>query len=298
MEKTIVGVDIGGTSINVGLVQGGLLIRQSKVKTPAYEAKQVVIDAVIRGIEEVAEGYDIAGIGVGVPGLLDAKNGIVYDLVNIPSWNEVHLADAIQSHFNVDVYLANDANCFVVGEKIYGKGKDYKSIAGITLGTGLGMGFVFNHQLHTGVMSAAGEVGAIPYMMYNYEHYCSGKFFQKEFGLDGNEVFNRALEGHPISKGIFKQFGLHLGHLIKHLLHTVAPQAIFIGGSIKDAYPFFSEAMWEVLNTFPYKRVIENLVIEKSELQDVAVMGAAAVYEINSKHTSDKEELASPARIE
>lgn len=282
MEKRIVGVDIGGTSINVGLVQNGLLVRQAKVKTPAREGRDVVINAVIEGIKEVAEGNELSGIGIGVPGLLDAKQGIVYDLVNIPSWSEVHLAQAIQDQFKVEVFLANDANCFVVGEKIYGKGRDYDSIAGITLGTGLGIGFVFNNQLHTGIMSAAGEVGAIPYMMHNYEHYCSGKFFQKEFGLDGNEVFHRAMEGHQVSKGIFRQYGLHLGYLIKHLLHVVAPQAILIGGSIKDAYPLFMDGVWEVLHAFPYKRVIDNLVIEKSELHDVAVMGAAAVYEISS----------------
>ncbi len=279
-KKTIVGVDIGGTSINVGLVKNGQLLKKSKIKTPAQEKKDVVIQAVISAIEQVVTDQEFAGIGIGVPGLMDADKGIVYDLVNIPSWDEVHLAKEISDYFNVEVYLANDANCFVVGEKIYGKAAGYQSIAGITLGTGLGMGFVFNNQLHTGIMSAAGEVGAIPYMMHDYEHYCSGKFFQREFGLDGNVVFERAMEGDLISKGIFKQFGLHLGHLIKHLLHVVAPEAVFIGGSIKDAFPFFEDAVLEVLDTFPYKRVLDGFVIERSDMNEVAIMGAAAVYEM------------------
>ncbi|UII25417.1 ROK family protein [Fulvivirga maritima] len=282
-NKTLVGVDIGGTSINIGLVEAGQLIKKLKVATPAQEAKEVVIKALLDGIENIKAGHEVQGIGIGVPGLLDAKQGIIYDLVNIPSWDEVHLAKEVSEHFGIEVFLANDANCFVVGEKIYGKGNKYNSIAGVTLGTGLGMGFVFNEQLHSGIMSAAGEVGAIPYMLHNYEHYCSGKFFTREFGLDGNVVFQKALDGHAVSKGIFKQFGLHLGHLFKYLLHIVAPEAIFIGGSIKDAYPFFSDAMWEVLHTFPYKRVVDNLIVEKSEMNDVAIMGAAAVCAMNLK---------------
>ncbi|MBL3655877.1 ROK family protein [Fulvivirga sediminis] len=280
-NRTIVGVDIGGTSINIGLVEAGQLVKKLKVATPAQEAKDVVIKALLDGIESIKSGHEVQGIGIGVPGLLDTERGIVYDLVNIPSWKELHLAKEVSKYFNTEVFIGNDANCFVVGEKMYGRGDRYNSIAGVTLGTGLGMGFVFNEQLHSGIMSAAGEVGAIPYMLHNYEHYCSGKFFSREFGLDGDVVFQEALAGHAVSKGIFRQFGLHLGHLFKHLLHIVAPEAIFIGGSIKDAYPFFSDAMWEVLHTFPYKRVIDNLIVEKSEMNDVAIMGAAAVCDMN-----------------
>ncbi|MDW7695119.1 ROK family protein [Flammeovirgaceae bacterium SG7u.111] len=281
-NKTIVGVDIGGTSINIGLVRGGQLVKKIKCATPAFEAKEVVIKAVIDGIENISANHEIEGIGIGVPGLLDVHAGIVYDLNNIPSWDEVHLAKAIEEYFCVTVYLANDANCFVVGEKVYGEGASYNSIAGISLGTGIGMGFILNNQLHSGIKSAAGEVGAIPYLFHNYEHYCSGKFFQQEFGLDGDLVFQRALDGDVVSKGIFKQFGSHLGHLLKHLMYIMAPEAIFIGGSIKEAFPFFSESMWEVLHTFPYKRVLDSMVIEKSEMNDIAIMGAAAVYEINA----------------
>ncbi len=287
-DKKIVGVDIGGTSINAGLVENGKVIKKYKSATPSKEAKEVVIEAVGDTIREVAEGQDIEGIGIGVPGLVDMGNGIVYDLVNIPSWDEVHLAKSMQDTFGVDVYLANDANCFAVGEKIYGIGQSYDSIVGITLGTGLGMGFIFNHTLHSGLMSAAGEVGAIPYMLHDYEHYCSGKFFQREFGLDGNLVFQQAMEGHEISSGIFKQFGHHLGHLIKYLLHMVAPKAVIIGGSIKDAFPMFEDSLWEVLDTFPYKRVLEDFVVEKSEMNEVAIMGAAAVYEMMKEPAGNK----------
>lgn len=281
-EKAIVGVDIGGTSINVGIVRNGQVITRSSVATPALEAKEAVIATITRTIAQISGPYEIEGIGVGVPGLMDEQAGVVYDLVNIPSWDEVHLAEAIREVFKVEVYLVNDANGFAVGEKLYGEGRKYGSIAGITLGTGLGVGFIFNDQLHSGIMSSAGELGAMPYLHHNYEHYCSGKFFINEFGLKGSEVYELAMKGDVLARGIFTQYGMHLGHLVKHLLHIVAPEAVFFGGSIKDAFPLFSHAMWKILDTFPYRRILNNLVVEKSRMDDVAILGAAAVYEMNS----------------
>lgn len=286
-SNTIVGVDIGGTNISIGIVRDGQVIEKNRIATPALEAKQVVIDTVIQGIAELSGNYDIVGIGVGVPGLLDERAGIVYDLVNIPSWDEVHLADAISEYFKVNVFLTNDANSYVVGEKLYGMGSSYRSIAGVTLGTGLGVGFIFNDQLHSGIMSCAGELGAMPYLHHNYEHYCSGKFFVNEFGLSGSEVYSRAIEGDAVAKGIFLQYGIHIGHLVKHLLHVVGPEAVFFGGSIKESFPFFEASMWEVLDTFPYRRILNNLVIKKSHMDDVAILGAAAVYEMNGVNSEE-----------
>lgn len=282
LDKPIVGVDIGGTNMNLGIVQNGQVVKRMKIPTPALEPKDVVIECLLGGIAQISQGYDVVGIGIGVPGLLDVQAGVIYDLVNIPSWNEVYLADAVRERFGLDVFLVNDANSYVLGEKLYGDGLKYKNIAGITLGTGLGVGFVFNDQLYSGILSSAGELGAIPYLHHNYEHYCSGKFFVREFGVDGSEVYNRALEGDSLAKGIFKQYGSHVGYLVKYLLHTVSPDAILFGGSIKDAFPFFADSMYKVLNTFPYKRILNNLHIDKSSMDDVAILGAAAVYEMNS----------------
>lgn len=279
-NQNIVGVDIGGTKVCIGIINDGKILEKIQLATPAKEDKYVVINTIVGGISSLIKGKKVDGIGVGVPGLLNDKKGIVYDLNNIPSWQEVHLADAIRNQLKLEVYLTNDANSFALGERYYGKGKEYDNFVGITLGTGLGVGFIINGQIFSGLLSSAGELAVIPYLHHNFEYYCSSQFFLNEFGVSGAEVFERALDGDQMALGLFRQHGQHLGHLIKHLLHVMAPEAIFIGGSVREAFPFFEQSMWETLQAFPYKRVLNDLVIEKSEIDDVALLGAAALFEM------------------
>lgn len=281
-DQNIVGVDIGGTKINMGIVNNGSVVKKVKLDTPTYESKDFIVNFIIDGIIKLIEGVEIVGIGIGVPGLLDETNGIVYDVINIPSWQEVHLADAIKTRIKHDVWITNDANSFVLGEKHYGKGQHHKNFVGITLGTGLGVGFIINDQLHSGIMSSAGELGVIPYLDHDYEHYCSGQFFKNEFGMSGVEVYEQAINGNPVAQQLYYQYGRHLGNLVKHILHVLAPEAICFGGSIKDAFHLFETSMWETLETFPYQRVIEKLVIEKSDMNDIAILGAAGLYKMRS----------------
>ena len=75
-----------------------------------------------------------------MPGIIEVDRGIVYDIVNIPSWKEVFLKDKLEVHFKYPVYVNNDTNCFALGEKYFGKARGYQNVMGITLGTGFGAG--------------------------------------------------------------------------------------------------------------------------------------------------------------
>ncbi|MBU2912900.1 MULTISPECIES: ROK family protein [Reichenbachiella] len=282
-SQYIVGVDVGGSTINLGVIRNGEIVKKISVPTPAQESKDVVVDAIIAGIEQVSMGFDILGIGIGVPGLVDEKRGIVYQVTNIPSWDEVHLVDSISEHFGLEVCLTNDANCYVLGEKFHGKGKPYDSVVGITLGTGLGVGLVINGSLHAGLMSCAGELAVLPYLAHNYEHYCSGQFFQKEHGEEGKVLFAQAAAGDERALRIMAELGTHIGQLVKLTLHILSPEAIFFGGSIKDCFPYFEASMREVLKTFPYQRVLDLLVIDYSGEADMALLGASAIFEMRNQ---------------
>jgi glucokinase len=282
-DINIVAVDIGGTSINCAVINNGKILAKTASSTPADQSKQQVLNVVMDTVRRVTKGVKFDGIGVGVPGLQDDEKGIVYELNNIPSWDEVHLISEFKNHFSIDVFTTNDANCYVLGEKYYGKGSAYESFVGITLGTGLGTGYFINGDLHSGLYSSAGEMALIPYLHHNYEYYCSGQYFLKEYGVEGAEIFNQAQHGNELALGIFRKYGNHLGHLIKHFLHILAPEAIFFGGSIKHAFPYFETGLWEVLQTYPYRRVLDQLVIEQSEIEDIALLGAAALFEMRSR---------------
>lgn len=171
----------------------------------------------------------------------------------------------------------------MLGEKLYGKAQAFKNIVGITLGTGFGSGIVVDHKLYSGTLSSAGEFGGVPYLDKTIEDYCSGKFFWREFGLSGHEVAARAANNDAQALEILNQFGAHIGNAIKIILYAVSPEAIFLGGSVSECYPFFAAAMHQSIADFPFERVRNRLLIERSAINNVALLGAAALVQMNIK---------------
>ena len=146
MGRKIVGVDMGGTKIHTALICGKSIISEYIIDSPSKESEKKVVDRLIESIEMVFH-PDCEGIGVGVPSIVDPKKGIVYDVFSIPSWKEVYLKEILENHFKVPVHVNNDSNCFVLGEKFFGKGEAYSNFVGITLGTGLGSGVIIDNKL-------------------------------------------------------------------------------------------------------------------------------------------------------
>jgi glucokinase len=272
----IIGVDMGGTKIHCGKISGAKLAKESKIATPAKEDEKVVLNALVRAIEEVIDN-SCEGIGIGVPSVVDTEKGIVYDVMAIPSWKEVHLKRELESHFGVPVRVNNDANCFALGEKYFGKGKDFQHIVGVTLGTGLGTGIVLNNKLYTGANCGAGEIGCFPYKDSILEDYCAKHFFINQHNTTGIEVFQQALAGNPKALAIFNELGGHLGYMVQLIMLAYDPEAIIFGGSVSGSFPYFIDTIKGSLASFPYPNSASRIVIEKSELENVALFGAAAL---------------------
>lgn len=272
----IIGVDIGGTKISSGLVRDDKIVKQSNLLTPFDRPKQEVVNAVIQSIDEVFD-TEVTGIGIGVPGLVDLEEQRVINVVNIPSWDSLPLAEMIADYFNKPVYVNNDANCFAIGEKYFGKGKPYANFVGLIIGTGLGAGIIINHHLYPGRLCGAGEFGNIYYRDKNIEAYASGQFF-KDKGIDGNMLFKRAVIGDPIALKVFEDLGKHLGRAIANILFALAPEAIILGGSVSKAYNYFGDAMHEFLeDNFPYRRLYNQLSIEISDHENSGILGASSL---------------------
>ncbi|WP_242923242.1 ROK family protein [Pontibacter liquoris] len=278
-KKKIIAIDIGATKIHVGIVQDGAITAERKVPTSAQGSQAQVLNEIVQGVAQLMDD-EVAGIGIGVPGLVDDTTGVVYDLNNVPSWQEVPLGKHLEDHFQVPVYLGNDANMFVLGEKMYGQAKDFKNVVGITLGTGLGAGIIIDNNLYTGTLSSAGEFGCIPYLDKNIEAYCSGSFFTSKYGLDGNTVKQRAEQGDKEALEIFRTYGEHLGNALHLVLYTLSPEAIFLGGSVSRSFHLFEEAMQARLQAFPFKRVTARLVVAPSSIDNAALLGAAALFQM------------------
>jgi glucokinase len=274
---SLLGIDLGGTNVRAGRVNGNSIVNIVTSKISSSEHQNVVLDELRAAIDRVIDA-DVTGIGVGVPSVVDTEKGIIYDVQNIPSWKEVHLKKFLEEKYRIPVCVNNDANCFVVGEKYFGKAKGFSDVVGLIIGTGLGAGLIVNGKLYSGRNCGAGEFGMIPYKGHNYEHYGSGQFFIQEHNTDGAALFTAAQKNDLNAKKIFMEFGAHLGEAIKMIMYAVDPQIIILGGSLIKSFDYFQEAMWASVKMFEYKRSLQNFRIDCSDVTDIAVLGAAALF--------------------
>lgn len=282
-NHSIIGVDLGGTNVRAGKVINSKIVNLYSQPISGNESKQFVINQVIEAIDIVFDN-SVKGIGIGVPSVVDVEKGIVYNVQNIPSWEKVRLKEILNKKFNVPIYVDNDANCFVVGEKYFGKGKTYSNIVGLVMGTGLGAGIYTNNSLYIGSNCGAGEIGMLNYLDDNYEAYCSGQFFKREYNIEGEELLKLCDSGDTLALQIYSEFGKHLGNAITGIVYLLDPEIVILGGSVSKSYKYFKESMFKTLENISYTNSVKKLKIKVSTLSQSAVLGAAALqYEYSSK---------------
>jgi glucokinase len=272
---SIVGVDIGGTSIEAGLVVGDKILTKKTNPTGASRSKEEILETLFDCIDSVIT-PEVTVIGIGVPGLLNFEKGQLLNITNIPAWKNLPLREIVKERYSIDVYLNNDANCFALGEKYYGKGKGVDNMLAIALGTGVGGGIILNNKLVTGMFGGAGEIGALSYKDRNFEFYCGSIFFKEKYNSTGKELFQLATENNEEAIEAFKVLGGHLGEMIHQILFMLAPDMIVLGGSISKSFPLFKPTLQKKLGQFPFEDIREKVIIEQSELEDIAIFGAAA----------------------
>ncbi|RYZ79343.1 MAG: ROK family protein, partial [Proteobacteria bacterium] len=249
------------------------LIEKINSQAPA----EIIVEQLFNLTEKIID-KSVTAIGIGVPGLVNEERGIVFDVLNIPSWTEIPLKQLMEERFQIPVLINNDANCFAVGEYYFGKGVEGDSMVGLTIGTGLGSGIILKGKLYSGKNCGAGEFGMIDYLDHYIEYYASGQFFKNVYDVDGEVIFEKAKAGDAGALKMYGELGAHLGNAIKTILYALEVDKIILGGSVRHAYPFFEKGVWERLKTFWYKRTIENLKIEVSELENSGILGAAALH--------------------
>ncbi len=171
MEETrhIIGVDLGGTSINVGAVPvgGGTVLGMRSMPTDAHVGAKFVVDRIVGMIRDVMRdaaregGFEdtaFIGIGVGSPGPLDRETGTVLETPNL-GWRNFPLRDLIANRVGLDTELDNDANAATLGEWWQGAARGVDNVLGVTLGTGIGGGIVLNGEVYHGASDVAAEIG-------------------------------------------------------------------------------------------------------------------------------------------
>jgi len=272
----IIGVDLGGTNVRAGRVEGNRIGAKASRPISSRAAADVIVGEIFGAIGDVLD-PGVSAIGIGVPSIVDVERGIVFSVENIPSWREVPLKDLLEKRFGVPAYVNNDANCFALGEFHFGKGRGTRHMVGLIIGTGIGAGVIANGRLYAGANCGAGEIGAIPYKNRTIEYYASGSAFEHIHRLSGSDLFLRASRGEARALEVFAGHGHEVGHAVMTTLYAFDPEMIVLGGSVSRAFAFFEKTMYETLASFAYPSALKRLMIAVSEEPEIAILGAAGL---------------------
>lgn len=282
MKSFSIGVDLGGTNMRISAVEDtGRQIETICTSTRVARGRDRVIGEMCSTIQELdrkfAGTHHLAGVGVGVPGIIDIETGTVCAAPNLPDWTEYPAKAEIQRRLGTAVILENDANCAAMGEKWMGAGHDVNSMCMVTLGTGVGGGFIFDGRLWHGMIGMAGEIGhmtvtpdgppcgcgnrgcleqfasATAIKRMATELAGSGKAPELARAMDANPefsakiVYQYALQGDPAAQQIFHTVGWALGVVLSSLVDALNLPLYVIGGGVSSAWDAFSPALFREL---------------------------------------------------
>lgn len=313
MSKFVIGVDLGGTKINTGIIdESGKIILSIKVPTLAKEGPYPVIERIKKSIYDVLieanmKLEDIKGIGIISPGPIDSEKGLVVNPSNLPGWDHIPIVKLLKEEFKLPVMLDNDANAAALAEYMFGSGRGLKNFVYITVSTGIGGGIIINGKLYRGTNSNAGEVG---HMTINYngpkcncgnfgcfETYASGtaiaryakkavfdnrttliKELAGENEITAQHVFEAAIKEDPVAIELIDEEAFYLGVGISNIIAFANPERIALGGGVSKQWDMFYSRMMETINERSLKSMIDVCQIVKSELKDdIGILGAAAI---------------------
>ncbi len=238
-KRWIVGVDLGGTNIVVGLVpiEGGDVLGLRTLPTDSGRGAKFVVDRIVHMVDEAiaevvaAHGTTreaVAGVGIGSPGPLNRKTGTVINTPNL-GWRNFPLRDLISNAVKLPCTLDNDANCATYGEWWLGAGRGTQSLVGFTLGTGIGGGIVLNGEIYHGCSDVAGEIGHMTIDSNGRKCKC-GNYGCLEQYASGPAIALRAVEGIEAGAGTL------LEEMVDGKLDDITAATVYEAAVLGDPY--------------------------------------------------------------
>ena len=257
--KYSLGVDVGGTTIKFGIVSdGGKISQQFKLDTHADEGPDAVIIQIKKGIHKILKNckVEVEGIGIGFPGLVTSKKGIVQCPPNFKNWDSIAIGNIVKKEFKKKVFVENDANAAAIGEFIFGAGKKYKDFIMVTLGTGVGGGIIINEKLYKGATGAAGEIGHIKIKFDGVRCKCGGTGCLEAYsGI--NYLVERVKNKLETNKSILNEWVKSEKKLSPKLIHDAALEGDeFSVNVIADLSEQIAIGLSSVVNLFDITTII------------------------------------------
>ncbi|WP_123054759.1 ROK family protein [Clostridium sp. JN-1] len=307
-DKYIVGIDLGGTKISGAAADSsGNIVSRYKTPTNSQKGSDEVFKNIKSVIDQVIEKSslkisDIKSIGIGSPGPLDVKKGVILKSSNLPFKN-FELVKKLEDSYGIKTYLENDANAATIGEFMFGAGKGSKNMLYVTVSTGIGGGAVLDGKLYEGNTCNALEIGHMTVLpdgpkcnCGNYgclEAAASGTAIKNQAvqaikdGKDTSlskyekvtsfEVFKEAANGDEVSKNILDKSLGFLGIGIANLVTIFDPEIIVIGGGVSKGGQIVFDKIKEVVEKRCFASMAKSCKIVKAGLgDDSGLVGAVA----------------------
>jgi glucokinase len=323
-EKWLVGVDIGGTTIKLGIVdQYDQIIHQWAINTNLNERGRhiptEIATSIHQTLKEIGQTKDkILGIGVGAPGPVNLKNGSVDTAVNL-GWENFPLVKYMEQETSLPVVAENDANVAAIGEMWRGAGCGAKDLICVTLGTGVGGALIVDSEIVRGVSGAAGEIGHIVSIVDGGRFCNCGKtgcletvasapgivhlalevlsqttmpsklrmFNDENQILSSKVIFEAAKAGDEVAQKVLDQVTFYLGLALANLANGLNPEKIVIGGGVSKIGDTLLTPLKTQFNRFAFPRVAQDVELVIASLgNDAGVLGAAWLAKKNLSQQS------------
>ncbi|MBQ8815825.1 MAG: ROK family glucokinase [Lachnospiraceae bacterium] len=306
MNKIVFGVDVGGTTVKLGVFTAdGTVIEKWEIPTRTEESGSHILpdvaESILRKIDEM--GYDkenIIGVGIGTPGPVQ-PNGVVRRAVNL-GWGYMNLVEILENLVGLPVKAGNDANVAALGEMWKGGGQGFSDIVAVTLGTGVGGGVIVQGKLVAGATGSGGEIGHIN-VEENEEEACGCgckgcleqyssatgvvRLARKRLAMDdkpsmlregelsARSIWDAVKAGDEVAIEVAERFGHYLGKCLAGVAAVVNPEAIVVGGGMSKAGEIMFEYIKPAYQRFSF-HATKDVQFKLAQLgNDAGIYGAA-----------------------
>ncbi|MCF0261214.1 MAG: ROK family protein [Erysipelotrichaceae bacterium] len=287
-------LDLGGTAIKYGIVdETGRIVHRRETESNAWLGGPALMEKVFEVIEELQKEYELAGISLTTPGVVDADNGII--LVcgpNIPNYSGMQVKELLEQKFEIPAEIENDVNCAAMAEAWSGAAKEASHALVMTIGTGIGGCYIADKKVLSGCRGAAAEVGFMPFKDSFFENYGSAAALSRNVAArkndvpenwPGRKIFEQADRGDPVCCEEIDALCSILGEGISVIASILNPDVIVLGGGILARHelliPKIQAVMKERMLPFTY----DCISIKPARYENSAGM-LGAYYNFKSRH--------------
>ncbi|QGQ93916.1 ROK family protein [Paenibacillus psychroresistens] len=313
-----IGIDIGGTNIKAGIVDGnGIIIREDTIPTEAVSGKKALLSKIAATIEmyqkyALKQGIDLVGAGIGTAGYVNRRGVIGGATENLPGWSGTRLKEELELRAALPVWVDNDVNAMASGEVWLGAGRPYDQFLCVALGTGVGGCLIVNKQPYRGRSGYAGGYGHQVIVFEGepctcglrgcWEQYASVTGLKRMIrermadvegaSLSPIDLFDRARSGDEIALQIVDKYAQYIAVGLANLIHVFNPTAIIVGGAVTLQGDFLFDRIRKYVSLHTLKVYIEeDIPIVPATLGEMAGMIGAAklVFDSNTEAMNQEE---------